>query len=184
MTNENYEIIEDVTQGVLHSAYVAAPFGEGKTALEAKGYRIPTLEENARLRIQEGGGSNVSRNGNWVSEDFVYVPSKGIYLTKKSPIMVNPREATEAHRNNIEYFLTDEQVQEALSDSIEVESDQNSITAYAFGNFAKKYEEFLKENHISYIYLPKLYQLPMGEEEYQMKKIFENDGVNIYKVLE
>ena len=44
--------------------------------------------------------------------------------------------------------------------------------------------QFLKENHISYIYLPKLYQLPMGEEEYQMKKIFENDGVNIYKVLE
>lgn len=44
--------------------------------------------------------------------------------------------------------------------------------------------EFLKDNNISYVYLPKTYQLPMGEGGYQMKKIFENDGVNIYKVLE
>jgi hypothetical protein len=43
---------------------------------------------------------------------------------------------------------------------------------------------FLKENHIAYIYLPKIYSLPMAEGEYQMKKIFENSGVNIYKVLE
>jgi hypothetical protein len=41
---------------------------------------------------------------------------------------------------------------------------------------------FLKENEITYVYLPKVYELPMAEEEYLMDKIFENDGVNIYKV--
>jgi len=44
--------------------------------------------------------------------------------------------------------------------------------------------QFLKGNNIGYIYLPKMYQLPMAEGEYPMTKIFENDGVNIYKVLE
>ena len=41
---------------------------------------------------------------------------------------------------------------------------------------------FLKVNNIAYIYLPKIYALPMAEEEYPMKKIFENKDVNIYKV--
>ena len=43
-------------------------------------------------------------------------------------------------------------------------------------------EKFLKDNNITYIYLPKIYQLPMAEGEYPMKKIFENDNVNIYMV--
>lgn len=45
-------------------------------------------------------------------------------------------------------------------------------------------KDFLMDNSIAYIYLPKIYQLPMAEEEYPMKKIFENGGVNIYKVVE
>lgn len=43
---------------------------------------------------------------------------------------------------------------------------------------------FLKDEGINYVYLPKVYSLPMAEGEYNMKKIFENDEVNIYKVLE
>ncbi len=43
-------------------------------------------------------------------------------------------------------------------------------------------EKFLKDNNITYVYLPKIYQLPMAEAEYPMKKIFENDDANIYKV--
>lgn len=41
---------------------------------------------------------------------------------------------------------------------------------------------FLKERGISYIYLPKIYQLPMVEAGYPMEKIFENDDANIYRV--
>jgi hypothetical protein len=42
--------------------------------------------------------------------------------------------------------------------------------------------KFLIDNNIRYVYLPKVYQLPMAEEEYSMKKIFENEDVNIYLV--
>lgn len=42
--------------------------------------------------------------------------------------------------------------------------------------------KFLKDNNIRYIYLPKIYQLPAAEQEYSMKKIFENEDVNIYLV--
>jgi hypothetical protein len=46
-------------------------------------------------------------------------------------------------------------------------------------NWSKK---FLLDNDIKYIYLPKIYHLPMAEQEYPMKKIFENNGANIYQV--
>lgn len=42
--------------------------------------------------------------------------------------------------------------------------------------------KFLKENNIRYIYLPKIYQLPMAEELYPMQKIFENENANIYLI--
>lgn len=44
-------------------------------------------------------------------------------------------------------------------------------------------KKFLKDENIRYIYLPKIYHLPMAEQEYPIKKIFENDTANIYKVL-
>jgi hypothetical protein len=44
--------------------------------------------------------------------------------------------------------------------------------------------KFLRSNNISFIYLPKVYPLPRAEVEYPLKKIFENEEVNIYKVLE
>lgn len=42
--------------------------------------------------------------------------------------------------------------------------------------------KFLKDNNIRYLYLPKIYHLPMAEAEYPMAKIFENEDVNMYKV--
>lgn len=43
--------------------------------------------------------------------------------------------------------------------------------------------KFLIDNNIRYIYLPKIYKLPMAEAEYSMVKIFENEDANIYKVI-
>ena len=43
--------------------------------------------------------------------------------------------------------------------------------------------EFLESENISYVYLPKIYHLPAAEGLYNMKKIFENSEVNIYKVV-
>jgi hypothetical protein len=46
-------------------------------------------------------------------------------------------------------------------------------------NWSKK---FLFDNDIKYLYLPKIYHLPMAEQEYPMKKIFENNDANIYQI--
>jgi len=150
---ENMEIIKDIKPRRDNSAYVAAPFDEGKKALEKANYRIISLQENARLRMQEGKSSYISQYGNWTREGIVYVSNKGKFLTKNSPIMTNAKKATDCHRNGEDFYLTDEQVEQALVDSVElsVKSVPTNrfgdcdITVYAFGEDAKKYGEFLKE---------------------------------------
>jgi len=134
------------------SAYVATSFDEGKEALAKEGYRIISLQENARLRMQEGKDAFVSQNGNWTREGVLYVPGKGKFLTKNSPIMANAKEATDCHRKGQDFYLTAEQVEQGLADSVELIGDNiptnrfadNKITIYAFGEDAKKYGEFLK----------------------------------------
>ncbi len=148
--------IDTKQKGTLVSAYVEAPFDKGKKALEAEGFEVIGLRDNAVLRMQEGANSFVSQNGNWTREGVLYVPKKGIFLVKNSPIMENAKEATNCHRNGKEFYLTDEQVERALTDSIKL-SDKaistnrfadNEITAFAFGDVARNYGEFLKENGI------------------------------------
>jgi hypothetical protein len=156
------ETTQDVTRGKLHSAYAVGAFDKAKEALESEGcrvidgYRVISLEEQAGLRVQEGSDSSVSRRGNWTREGFIYVPNKGAFLTKNSPIMVNAKEATDCHRNGNEFYLNDEQVEESLADSVLIKETQiptkrfgdEAITNFAFGKNAKAYGEFLKENGI------------------------------------
>ena len=53
ITKSKYRLIEDVTEGLLHSAYVKnAPFDKGLEVLQSHGYNLISLEENARLRIR------------------------------------------------------------------------------------------------------------------------------------
>lgn len=147
------EIIVDIKPRGITSAYKNASFDKGKEALEKEGYRIISLQENARLRMQEGKDADVSINGNWVREGAIYVPNKGIFLTKDSPIMANAKEATDCHRNRKDFYLTNEQVEKALADSVllSVKSiptnkfADNDITAYAFGEDAEEYGQFLRE---------------------------------------
>jgi len=144
------KIIQDIQPRGMYSAYVDASFDKAKQALEKDGYSIISLEQNARLRIQEGK----SRNGNWTREAFLYNPETNLwYLTKKSPIMDFPVEATNAHRKGREYFLTNEQVQRALEDSVEVKDreiptdrfGEDPLAVYAFGDSAQDYGLFLKD---------------------------------------
>ena len=148
------EFIEDVKNGPLHSAYAKdAPFDKGKNALEAGGYRIISLEENAKLRIQEGKNALVSQNGNWTREGVLYIPKKGIFLTKKSSIMEEAEEATDCHRKGKEFCLNSKQVEKSLHGAVKLPGDsiptdrfeENEVTNYAFGKTAKAYGEFLKD---------------------------------------
>ena len=149
------EIKVDVTKG-MKSAYVEAPFDKAKEALENKGYDLVSLEQMAQLRIQEGKNSFISTNGNWTREGFLYVPKKGVVLTKNSPIMASAEKATECHRNGKDFYPTSKQVEKALADSCKVTNKaiptlklaEEELTAYAFGSQAKTYGEFLKESGI------------------------------------
>jgi hypothetical protein len=150
------------------SAYVKAPFDEGKKMFEEIGYRIPSAEENARLRIEEGEKANVSKNGNWVLEGFIYVPKKkNVYFTKRSPIMENPRAATQAHRKKREFYPTEEQVERAIYPPVSIKIPytqkpiptnrfaEDEVTIFAFGQTAQAYGDFLEQAGIkeSDIYL-------------------------------
>ena len=146
------KITQDVSKGKLQSAYVEAPFDKAKETLEKAGYRIISAEENAGLRVQEGAESGISQNGNWTREGFIYVPKKGIFLTKNSPIMENPTEATNANRQGELYFLNDSQVESSLVNAVKVSKTEiptnrfadEEITSYLFGKNAKQYGQFLK----------------------------------------
>ncbi|MFA7708386.1 MAG: hypothetical protein WCX73_05540 [Candidatus Pacearchaeota archaeon] len=147
-------IIQDVKPTGTDSAYVERPFDEAKAELESNGYHIVSLEEFAKVRIAQGKDSHVADYGAYVKEGFLYVPQKGIFLVRNSPILANAKEATECHKKGKEFYLTDTQVEEALTNSVQFK-DSKSIptnrfaederTAFAFGETAKVYGEFLKE---------------------------------------
>ena len=111
------------------------------------------MPQNDQLRIQQGTSSYISTNANYTMETFVYVPNGGIFLTRIPLIVKNAREATQAHRERRNYFLTGEQVEQALADSVKLSEipiptdrfGENEITNYAFREVAEQYGQFLKE---------------------------------------
>lgn len=133
-----------------------APFDKAKKAIELRGYEIISLEDNARLRIQEGKDSSASQDGNRTREGVIYVPNEGVFLTKNSPIMDNAEEATACHRNLEEFYLNDEQVEKSLMDAINISTKRipanrlkdDEITVYVFGDVAEQYGMFLEETGI------------------------------------
>ncbi|MEM4259431.1 MAG: hypothetical protein QXS38_01565 [Candidatus Pacearchaeota archaeon] len=168
------EITQDVKKGRLHSAYAIGAFDNAKEALESNGYRVISLEQNAGLRVQEGADSSVSIRGNWTREGFIYVPNKGAFLTKDSPLMENAEWATDCHRNGKEFYLNDEQVEKSLADSVKITETEiptsrfadEAITNFAFGKNAKAYGEFLKENGIDsmQVYLANFENKPFARQ--------------------
>ena len=151
------KFISDIKLRETASAYVIAPFDEGKEILENKGYKIISLEENARLRMQEGTNEDISICGNWVREGVLYIPKKGKFLAKISPIITNAKQATTCHRDRKEFYLTSEQVEQFLADSIELSKKsiptdrfaEDKIAVYFFEDIAEEYGQFLKEAGIN-----------------------------------
>ncbi|MCX6741817.1 MAG: hypothetical protein NTX24_01415 [Candidatus Pacearchaeota archaeon] len=126
--------IEDVRPTGISSKYVPAPYDIGRAQLDLEGYPEITLAINAKLRRQQGKDAHISQNGNWTAEDFVYDPKKGIYLSKVSIISENPKLATDAHRANKDFYLTEEQVQRTLSNAVKIPSNQKPIPTKRFGS--------------------------------------------------
>jgi hypothetical protein len=145
-------IFNDVQPKGMHSYYTKAPFNKGKVELEKAGYSIISLEQNARLRMQEGKDSYVSQNGNWVREGFVYIPDKFKFLTKNSPLITYP-----TNGRNVD--LIEKYLLSSLNNSLHLRDGnfsvptdrfgEEDITSYAFGNSARDYGEFLRDAGIT-----------------------------------
>ena len=168
-------IVQDVKPTGTDSAYVERPFDEAKAELEANGYNIVSLEQFAKLRIAQGKDSHVANYGSYVKEGFLYVPQKGIFLVRDSPMLANAKKATDCHRKGEEFYLTQEQVKESLINSVQFK-DASSIptnrfaederTAFAFGETAGKYGEFLKNAGIKQmsVYLANIEEKPFARQ--------------------
>ena len=154
-------VVIDVRPSLIESGYEEKPFDVAKALLEGAGYDIISLKQFADLRIAQGKGSHAADYGDYTREGFLYVPQRGMFLVRNSPIMTNAKEATECHRSRKEFYLTPEQVDEAMGkdgvDSVRFKSSkaipfrrfgEDERTVFAFEDSAQKYGDFLEEAHI------------------------------------
>lgn len=173
------EIHVDVKSKTAVSAYTDAHFDDGAYLLRKLGMEVISLQENAELRIEAGLESFVSLNRNWVREGVLYIPDKGTFLTRNSPIVANPREAVKIFKHRKkggEVYLTDEQTEQALEDSVKLSAGyiptdrlaEIEVGVYAFGKLAQDYGMFLKESGADnlHVILAKLKEKPFVRQAF------------------
>jgi len=124
-------------------------------SLTKDGYEPISLSQNAESRIQQGKDAKISIYGNWVREGVLYVPNGKNKFLPVSPMLESAKEATQAHREEAEFYLKGEQIGPYLADSVDFpeetieistdELDYEDLTVHAFGgeDGARAYGEFL-----------------------------------------
>ena len=153
-------VVDRISSAGIESICVEAPLDKARRFLEDQEYKVISLRDNAILRMQEGLNSFVSRNGNLTREGIVYIPKKGAFITRVSPLLADVKEATQKSDKGNHFYLTEEQAEEALQNSIKIEPQKEwngvvyiptnrfgevNITNRVFGNIAKNYGLFLRE---------------------------------------
>lgn len=161
----------------LRESYEYQPYGTFYKILVERGYKPISLEEVAILRIL--GGANIygditedrfpviSDRDCTTKEAFVYVPGKGLFLTRNSPFITAPEEVVKMSIDYDvkEHYLTDEQVEEALADAVKISDNQgrrisaiptrrfaeSEIANWVFGGAAEDYGHFLDHCRIKSI---------------------------------
>lgn len=152
------EIIEDPRIDGIDSAYIQAPFDEAKMALENAGYDITSGEKNAKLRIIHGKEAHLSKNGNHVREGLLYVPNEGRFIIRESLVMAHPQEATKACRGGGLFYVTKDETERVLQDSILIpynkkaiptnRFNEDEIANFVFRKNAGEYGFFLKDGGV------------------------------------
>ena len=119
-----------------------------KTELDSKGYGLISLKDYALL-TQEG---KIIPDKTRTKEAFIYMPNNKVYLTKNSPILASPKEATLCHKKGIEFYLNHERVDKALENAVEIKHTRfptkefagYAEMKFAFGEeYAEKFGLFL-----------------------------------------
>lgn len=158
-------------------------FDKGKKQLESRGFEICSLKELAIMRIYLGKKAIISKFPIWSREGFLYIPKKGKFLTKKSPAIDYPEEIVQSQKNEGDFYLTESQIEKALSDSIKLPDGDFSIPAkrlgedaisdYVFGNSAKDYGLFLNYNRIKAV---SFWIADMQDKPFVRQALFSNIG--------
>lgn len=164
----------EIKSAKLESTIIYAEFDKALEILSSINYEFISLLQIAQLRMSYGKEHYFSKNENIVREAVLYIPKKGIFLTKNSPIINNAKEAVQINKNGNEYFLTGRQVEQALTNSVKLlgksiptnRFKDNEITNFAFGNFAEQYGDFLYESGIEKmpIYLTRFSDKPFARQ--------------------
>ena len=137
--------------------------GETIKEFDARGYRIASAKEVARERIEQGIGSRISDCSGFVSEAFVHTP-KGVFLTKKSPIITSVSNAKRTDKVfNHGFYPTQEELGQSLRDSLKIRSGdyrilaedfgKEEVTSFLFGEIAEQYGALLKEAGIANLWI-------------------------------
>jgi hypothetical protein len=131
---------------------------KGNLYLKRKGLHVPSLKETARLRMQEGINSRVSRRHILTTASILHLNER-FFLIKRSPISDYPEQATAFNGGGSECYVSDERARELIKDSRELDAEklltnsistshfeENPIMQFAFEEEAKTYGEFLRDS--------------------------------------
>jgi hypothetical protein len=148
-------ITVDIKPTKLELARVIGPFDGALAELQENEYEIISLPQNAKVRAHCGENHRISKCGSWVREWVLYVPNGKNKLITIPLTLKSAKKATQAHRALTEFYLTRDEVERYLTDSIDFpektieipteELDLEELTARAFGGEkkAKNYGNFL-----------------------------------------
>lgn len=169
------------------------PFDKGKIEIEMKGYHIPSLEENAKLRIQGKNFSLVSCIGNWVKENFLYISKEERYMTKIPLSEQEAKYATRAHEKGDEFYLIPERANSFLKGAFKLpnkdfsipttqfgDRDDTGLTNYIFGDTAEDYGDFLNDSGIKI--MPVLVGGNSSWDNYSIRKVYFNNLDNYSEI--
>lgn len=163
---------EGCIKGVGSVYLIEAPFDIAMSMLDEHSLKLISAKQLAIARMQHGANSSLSLTGSLVKEGNLYFPKRlagkeAIILFKDSLALQNPKDATDAHRKGNEYFVDNDKAMKLLEKakkgdnsclllkSIEIEAiptdsfGKEQVPFFLFGNKAKDYGVFLKDNGVT-----------------------------------
>jgi hypothetical protein len=133
-------------------------FEQAKNILDANGYAIASIREVIEARMEDEKKRVITErskyysSSGWTREGIVYIPQKGAFLVRDSPILAEVGRATRCHRQNAEFYLKRKQVEICLEDSVKITAEtiptnrfaDDELTVYLFGDIAGDYGKLLR----------------------------------------
>lgn len=108
-------------------------FDKAWAELKKENYELISLSLNAELRAHKGKHAEISTNGNWVKEGVLYVPNGKNKFLPISPIPDLASKAVQAHKEEGEFYLTKEEIEPYLKNSIDFPEETIEIPTYDLG---------------------------------------------------